>query len=44
MMQPAIGTVRRLMADAETATTTATGAHDILIGMTVPLMGGALAA
>lgn len=39
-MQPAIGTVRRLMADAETATTTATGAHDILIGMTVPLMGG----
>jgi two-component system, response regulator FlrC len=40
MMQPANGTVRRIMAAAETATATATGAHDILIGMTVPLMGG----
>lgn len=39
MMQPAIGPTRRIKAEPQ-ASPPAPGAHDILIGMTVPLMGG----
>ena len=39
MMQPAIGPTRRTRGEPQ-AGAPAPGAHDILIGMTVPLMGG----
>lgn len=40
-MQPAISTTRRAKTEAEADHAASTGgAHDILIGMTVPLMGG----
>lgn len=39
MMEPAIGTIRGAKA-ADCATAAQTGGHDILVNMTVPLMGG----
>ena len=40
MMQPANGAIRRREAPPREAARSGSGAHDILIGMTVPLMGG----